>query len=66
MAQDKNGPIRADENCMVLMPLYQKQGDDGVLFGSRSGLLTFDPCFLLFIFRFSYPKKRILPLNAFL
>jgi len=29
LAKDKHGAIRAEDNCMVLMPLYQKQGDDG-------------------------------------
>ena len=29
IARDKNGPIRADEDGMIVMPLYQKQGDDG-------------------------------------
>lgn len=29
LASDKNGLIKADEDCMVVMPLYQKQGEDG-------------------------------------
>lgn len=29
LAKDKNGPIEAPENGLILMPLYQKQGDDG-------------------------------------
>ena len=29
LAHDKNGPIKAQEDGLVLMPLYQKQGDDG-------------------------------------
>ena len=29
LAQDKNGPIKAIEDGHILMPLYQKQGDDG-------------------------------------
>ncbi|RMG80858.1 MAG: succinylglutamate desuccinylase [Bacteroidetes bacterium] len=29
LAYDKNGEIRAQTDGMVLMPLYQKQGDDG-------------------------------------
>lgn len=29
LAQDKHGPIRAIEDGLILMPLYQKQGDDG-------------------------------------
>jgi succinylglutamate desuccinylase len=29
LAKDKNGPIYAQEDGSILMPLYQKQGDDG-------------------------------------
>ncbi len=29
LAKDKNGPIKASEDGLILMPLYQKQGDDG-------------------------------------
>ena len=29
LAKDKNGEIRALESGLILMPLYQKQGDDG-------------------------------------
>ena len=29
VAVDKNGPIQVEEDCMMLMPLYQKQGNDG-------------------------------------
>ncbi len=29
LARDKNGPIYAPEDGYILMPLYQKQGDDG-------------------------------------
>ena len=29
LAKDRNGPIYASEDGLVLMPLYQKQGDDG-------------------------------------
>lgn len=29
LAKDKNGSIRAIEDGLILMPLYQKQGDDG-------------------------------------
>lgn len=29
LAYDNSGAIRAPENCMILMPLYQKQGSDG-------------------------------------
>jgi succinylglutamate desuccinylase len=29
LAYDKNGPIAAPENCLILMPLYQPQGSDG-------------------------------------
>lgn len=29
LARDKNGPIYAQEDGSILMPLYQKQGDDG-------------------------------------
>ncbi len=29
LAQDKNGPIYAESDGLILMPLYQPQGDDG-------------------------------------
>ena len=29
LAHDKSGPVRAAEDSLLLMPLYQKQGDDG-------------------------------------
>lgn len=29
IADDRNGPIQIDSECMILMPLYQKQGEDG-------------------------------------
>ena len=29
LAHDKNGPIYCNEDCYILMPLYQKQGSDG-------------------------------------
>lgn len=29
LAYDKSGPVRAAEDSLLLMPLYQKQGDDG-------------------------------------
>ena len=29
VAVDKNGPIRVEQNCLMLMPLYQQQGNDG-------------------------------------
>ncbi len=29
IADDKNGPIVIEEDCFLLMPLYQKQGNDG-------------------------------------
>ena len=29
IAQDKNGPITIKEDCRILMPLYQTQGEDG-------------------------------------
>lgn len=29
LAHDKNGPIYAPKDCLILMPLYQKQGTDG-------------------------------------
>ena len=29
LAHDKHGPIKAQEDGLILMPLYQKQGDDG-------------------------------------
>jgi succinylglutamate desuccinylase len=33
LAVDKNGPIRAVESGLILMPLYQKLGDDGFFLG---------------------------------
>ena len=29
LAEDRNGPITADRDGLILMPLYQPQGDDG-------------------------------------
>ncbi|MGB0432056.1 MAG: hypothetical protein ACPGLV_16395 [Bacteroidia bacterium] len=29
LATDKNGPIYCEQDCFMLMPLYQKQGSDG-------------------------------------
>ena len=29
LAHDRSGPVRAAEDSLLLMPLYQKQGDDG-------------------------------------
>ena len=29
LAYDRNGPVRAEEDGLLLMPLYQKQGEDG-------------------------------------
>jgi succinylglutamate desuccinylase len=29
LAKDKNGPIYAESDGYILMPLYQKQGEDG-------------------------------------
>ena len=29
IAQDKQGPIEAPEDALLLMPLYQSQGEDG-------------------------------------
>ena len=29
LANDKNGPIYASEDSLILMPLYQKKGEDG-------------------------------------
>jgi succinylglutamate desuccinylase len=29
LATDKNGVIKAPYDCRILMPLYQKQGNDG-------------------------------------
>lgn len=29
LAHDRNGPIYADHDCLILMPLYQTQGEDG-------------------------------------
>jgi len=36
LAKDKSGPIRALKNGYILMPLYQKQGEDGFFIVSRS------------------------------
>lgn len=33
LAKDKNGEIRAKESGLILMPLYQKQGEDGFFIG---------------------------------
>lgn len=37
LARDRNGEIRAPRNCMLLMPLYQAQGDDGFFLGRELG-----------------------------
>ncbi|MBL8725631.1 MAG: succinylglutamate desuccinylase/aspartoacylase family protein [Planctomycetes bacterium] len=29
LAEDRNGPIRAPHDCLVMLPLYQRLGDDG-------------------------------------
>lgn len=29
IADDKNGPIKVDKDCLLLMPLYQAQGEEG-------------------------------------
>ncbi|MEC7582739.1 MAG: hypothetical protein VYE77_00345, partial [Planctomycetota bacterium] len=29
LATDRNGPIKADRPCRVMLPLYQEQGEDG-------------------------------------
>ena len=33
LARDRGGEIRAHEDCLVVMPLYQGQGDDGFFLG---------------------------------
>jgi succinylglutamate desuccinylase len=33
LARDRSGEIRADEDCLVVMPLYQGLGDDGFFLG---------------------------------
>jgi predicted deacylase len=33
LARDRNGPIHAPRSCIVLLPLYQAQGDDGFFLG---------------------------------
>ena len=33
LARDKQGEIRAEEDCLVVMPLYQGLGDDGFFLG---------------------------------
>ena len=35
LAHDKKGPITAPEDSLILMPLYQKQGDDGFFLVKR-------------------------------
>ncbi len=35
LARDRNGPIRARETGMVVMPLYQALGDDGFFLGRK-------------------------------
>lgn len=37
LARDHSGEIRAPRNCMLLMPLYQAQGDDGFFLGREMG-----------------------------
>jgi hypothetical protein len=33
VARDRSGEIRADEDCLLVMPLYQGKGDDGFFLG---------------------------------
>ena len=33
LARDRRGEIRAPEDCLVVMPLYQGLGDDGFFLG---------------------------------
>jgi len=33
LARDRRGEIRADEDCLLVMPLYQGLGDDGFFLG---------------------------------
>jgi hypothetical protein len=33
LARDRRGEIRADEDCLLVMPLYQGKGDDGFFLG---------------------------------
>jgi succinylglutamate desuccinylase len=33
LARDHNGPIHAPRSCILLLPLYQAQGDDGYFLG---------------------------------
>lgn len=35
LAHDKNGAIKARESGLILMPLYQKQGEDGFFIGRK-------------------------------
>jgi succinylglutamate desuccinylase len=35
LAYDKNGPIKAPKDCLILMPLYQDQGCDGFFLVSQ-------------------------------
>jgi hypothetical protein len=35
LAHDRNGPVRAPETGLLLMPLYQKLGEDGFFIGRR-------------------------------
>ena len=37
LARDHSGEIRAPRNCVLLMPLYQSQGDDGFFLGREMG-----------------------------
>lgn len=37
LARDHTGEIRAPRNCVLLMPLYQTQGDDGFFLGRELG-----------------------------
>ncbi len=40
LAHDKHGEIRASSDGFVLMPLYQRQGDDGFFFGREVSSLS--------------------------
>jgi succinylglutamate desuccinylase len=37
IARDKRGEIRAPDDCLVLLPLYQAQGSDGFFVGRALG-----------------------------
>ena len=40
LARDRRGEIRADEDCLLVMPLYQGLGDDGFFLGRELHLET--------------------------